>query len=302
MTDETLKILLVDKGAPFAAAIYEALRKQYPGSVLMTRVRRTSEALEYLASEPADVVLLRMAGAQEEELEAMREVHRFAPELPIVVVSPHEDGDTEMRSLREGVQEFLTDADVKRDMLMRAIRHAIERQKTQGVLRNLALVDDLTGLYNRRGFLALAEHQLRLARRGQKAFALVFSDLDGLKSINDTFGHHEGSRAIQEAAEIFRQSFRASDVLSRVGGDEFCALMLDATARAADLVKARLLVGLRGRNAGPAARFVLSMSTGVLCCDAADARSLEEMLAAADSLMYRAKRARLGSSGATRVS
>jgi diguanylate cyclase (GGDEF)-like protein len=125
----------------------------------------------------------------------------------------------------------------------------------QSTLRQLTLVDDLTGLYNRRGFLTLASHQLQLARRSERAFALIFGDLDGLKSINDTLGHLHGNRAIEEMAAIFKESFRASDIVSRLGGDEFCALMVNATTRTADLAHARprerSTRGTRSRASGP---------------------------------------------------
>jgi diguanylate cyclase (GGDEF)-like protein len=98
------------------------------------------------------------------------------------------------------------------------VRYAIERQRVKVEVFNLSLTDDLTGLHNRRGFLTLAQHQVKVAYRTGKPFLLAFLDLDGLKQINDTFGHQEGNRALVETANILRDSFRQCDILARIGG------------------------------------------------------------------------------------
>jgi PAS domain S-box-containing protein len=104
---------------------------------------------------------------------------------------------------------------------------AIERARMQAALRNLSLTDELTGLCNRRGFLALAEQHLKLARRLRRSVCLVFADLDDLKQINDTLGHQCGDEALVKTAEVLRETFRHSDILGRLGGDEFMALAME---------------------------------------------------------------------------
>src|SRR5690606_3152575 len=119
-------------------------------------------------------------------------------------------------------------------------RDVTERRRHEENLRGMTLVDELTGLYNRRGFFALAEEQIRLARHGKRTLSLVFADLDGLKRINDILGHTAGDQAIFEAAAVLRQTFRESDVVARIGGDEFAALVLAAEADTAARVLRRL--------------------------------------------------------------
>src|SRR5215468_9102915 len=92
-------------------------------------------------------------------------------------------------------------------------------------LENLSLMDDLTGLYNRKGFLALAHHRVKLAHRNCEPFSVAFVDLDGLKLINDSFGHHAGNQALVDTANVLRDCLRESDVLARLGGDEFAVFI-----------------------------------------------------------------------------
>lgn len=117
-------------------------------------------------------------------------------------------------------------------------------------LHILSLTDELTGLYNRRGFFTLAEQQLKIANRLKKGPVLLSIDLDDLKWINDTFGHVEGDRALKETAHILRESFRDSDVMARIGGDEFVVLQLvDEDSGAAETLTERLQNNLEVFNA-----------------------------------------------------
>src|SRR5437588_1422229 len=104
------------------------------------------------------------------------------------------------------------------------IQDITERKRAEAALQSLSLVDELTGLYNRRGFLAVTEQHLAAIRRNKKMPVILYADLDGLKVINDSLGHHEGDRALVKAAEIFRETFRSSDIIARIGGDEFVVL------------------------------------------------------------------------------
>jgi len=144
-------------------------------------------------------------------------------------------------------------------------------------------------LHNRRGFLSLAEQQLRLILRKGSGL-LVFVDLDDLKSINDTHGHFEGNRALTATANILRACFRQSDILGRVGGDEFCVLMTDACQDSAVQVRKRLQHRVDFTNAVSASRFRLSLSVGIAEVPAVRQPPLEELLRLADALMYEQKR------------
>jgi diguanylate cyclase (GGDEF)-like protein len=166
----------------------------------------------------------------------------------------------------------------------------VELQKAQIALEQLASNDELTGLHNRRGFLSLATQSIKLARRSRKSFAVVFVDLDGLKKINDTLGHGEGDLAIADAAFVLSDSFRHCDVLGRLGGDEFAILMSDANQDSARIVRRRVADKVDRLNAEGHRPYTLSLSIGVMICDADEETPLETLLGRVDALMYEEKR------------
>lgn len=128
---------------------------------------------------------------------------------------------------------------------------AVARSMREEMLRELSLHDELTGLHNRRGLMALAEQHVRSMARTQRGFAIVFIDMDGMKHINDTLGHAEGDRALVDVAALLRLTFRESDIAARIGGDEFAVLVRDDGERpkeGPDAASARL------RNAVSAAQ------------------------------------------------
>lgn len=175
------------------------------------------------------------------------------------------------------------------ELLTRAVRCAMKQYVLQAELGNLALTDELTGLYNRRGFLALAERQLKLGRRSGRGILLVFLDVDGLKQINDTFGHPEGDRALIRAGGVLEKTFRESDVVARFGGDEFAVLAIEASGHNQETITARLRENLREMNdedCGPA----ISLSWGVARFDSRIKTSIGQLMVQADQAMYDHKR------------
>lgn len=162
-------------------------------------------------------------------------------------------------------------------------------------LRNLSLTDDLTGLYNRRGFLFHAEQQLKLYRSRkseEEGLWLMMIDLDGLKKINDTYGHEEGSFAIKKAAEIIKQSFRDSDIVARLGGDEFIVLVIDAANNLNEIILDRIEVKFDGYNKTGEKPYKVAASCGLVKIGFADDSTIEEIMREADEEMYRQKRKR----------
>jgi diguanylate cyclase (GGDEF)-like protein len=162
-------------------------------------------------------------------------------------------------------------------------------------IRNLSIRDELTALYNRRGFLELARHQLKLADRSGRPCLLFFVDLNGMKTINDDLGHEEGDRALCETAEVLRAAFRACDIVGRLGGDEFVALLPDATEAQIELFAARIERELSDRNERSDRSYRLSASIGGSAYDPSQPETIEELLVKADALMYEQKRSRQGS-------
>jgi diguanylate cyclase (GGDEF)-like protein len=161
-------------------------------------------------------------------------------------------------------------------------------------LRRAAAVDPLTHLNNRRGFMPIAEHQLRIAQRTREPVALVFVDVDGLKHVNDTLGHAVGDTLIAEAAVVLRTTFRASDLPARMGGDEFCILLRGESARSAERAVERLSLAVEEVNREPGRAFELSLSVGIARFDPDEPVSVDRLIEQADGLMYASKRAKRG--------
>ena len=155
--------------------------------------------------------------------------------------------------------------------------------------RAFYLVDELTNLLNRRGFFTLAEQQLKMANRNQKGILLLYIDFDGLKQINDTFGHSGGDMALKDATSIIKGTFRQSDIVARIGGDEFVVLALETSWAFAETLSTRLQQSLRSHNAEAGRPYKLSFSVGYSYYDPGAPCSLEELIARADSDMYEQK-------------
>ena len=166
----------------------------------------------------------------------------------------------------------------------------VERKRAERALRNLTMTDELTGLHNRRGFFTLAEHNAKTARRTGKNSLLIYADMDGLKKINDTFGHNEGSLAIIKTAEVLRQTFRDSDIVARLGGDEFAILAPDVPDNEIAKIIERLHTGLR--DAEKNHDYHLSLSVGAVSVDHKEKSTILELLARADQAMYQDKRSK----------
>jgi diguanylate cyclase (GGDEF)-like protein/PAS domain S-box-containing protein len=169
------------------------------------------------------------------------------------------------------------------------VRDITERKNLEETLRNSSLKDDLTGLFNRRGLLKQAAPYFDFARRQKEKLLLLFIDLDGMKKINDEFGHNEGDNALIQTAQILNRSFRSSDIIARLGGDEFTVLVTDLTANKEDAIT-RLNDNLKAYNASEECSHKLAFSIGVATLEPERMTCFEELLEQADQAMYEQKR------------
>ena len=169
--------------------------------------------------------------------------------------------------------------------LQRAASCALRQSLIDREIRSLAITDELTGLYNRRGFLASATPQLKLAHRHTENVLLLFCDVNNLKAINDSFGHQAGDLALARAARALEETFRDSDILARLGGDEFAVMASDASFPNRHSIVSRIEKSLEKGNAEET-RYKLSFSIGVARFDPQTPVSLGELMARADQDMY----------------
>ena len=247
-------------------------------------------SLARLARGGVDVVLLAMSLSARRGFATFTELRALAPAIPFLFLSDSVDERHGLEAVRAGAQDFLVQTDLDGEHLARALRHAIERNRLHTALLDLALVDDLTGLYNRRGFLTLATRDLRLAHRGNETLLVAFADLDDLKGVNDTAGHAVGDRALRDTAALLRQTFRDSDLVARIGGDEYAVLVRHAGPESAGVLAERLKRQLRDFNRRAGRPYQLAISLGFAAHKASTLGSVAGLLDRADRALYRDKR------------
>ncbi|MGO9612340.1 MAG: diguanylate cyclase [Dissulfurispiraceae bacterium] len=164
-----------------------------------------------------------------------------------------------------------------------------ERKRMEEELRALSLKDELTGLYNRRGLVTFAEHLLKMANRLKRGIFLLYADLDNMKIINDTYGHQEGDKVLVEIANILKENYRNSDVVARIGGDEFVVVPVGVAGDDEGALAERLRKSIETNNLQRKRSYNLSLSAGIAFYDPENPCSIEELLLRGDRLMYEQK-------------
>lgn len=186
--------------------------------------------------------------------------------------------DTEPRDFTEEDLGLLRDLAVMAEQELAAIQ--------------LATLDELTLISNRRGFLALAQHALNLCNRKGMPSTVIYFDLNRFKDINDRYGHAEGDKALIGFADTMRATFRDSDVYARIGGDEFVVFLADIGPGNIDSFLARFEHAIQKHNDEAQRGYAISYSAGYVCCPANEQHAIQQILSRADALMYQKKPAR----------
>jgi diguanylate cyclase (GGDEF)-like protein len=289
MTTPPIQVLLVEDNSDYAWMLRLVLTEIYPDQFSLAQVGLLEEGLAHIRKGGCDVILLDLQLPDSSGFETFATMQALAPDTPIVVLTAIDDRELALRAVRAGAQDFLVKGDMDVIQLVRSTQYAIERHRNLNGLKQLALIDDLTGLLNRRGFNSLAEQQLKIAQRSNRSLILFFIDLDGLKQINDQYGHPQGDQALKTAAAVLRQTFRSSDIIARLSGDEFAALAIDAAEQSVPAILSRLRSKLAQQNQRGAS-YRLSLSTGGALFHPGDPADLPALLAEADRLLYQEKR------------
>lgn len=201
----------------------------------------------------------------------------------------------EYQSLRDGRYFLLTLSPAQIvDGIIKAItvisKEITDYKKMQDQLRELSLTDQLTCIYNRRGLFTLVDRMLKQAKRQKKGIFMLYADIDNLKEINDTFGHKEGDAALIETANILKTNYRESDIIARIGGDEFVVIPVGTAGDDIEKIVDRLEKSLEIYNSERKHDYRLSLSIGVTYYDPENPCSIEELLIQADELMYKHKK------------
>lgn len=286
----TLRLLLVEDNLPDARLVAVMLAESSAPRFELVHVRRTQDAIRRLAENAFDAVLLDLGLPDAHELEALNQVSNAAPQLPIVVLTGRENETLAVQAMRRGAQDYLVKGWSSGRVLVRSIRYAIERKRTEQHISHLAYHDPLTDLPNRLLLQDRLNHSLAHARRRSEMLAVVFIDLDLFKAINDTLGHTSGDELLVQVAGRLRGCIRESDTAARIGGDEFALviseiLRFEDAPRLAERVSATFNSPFR--LAGQETHVSASIGISLYPTHGQDA---ETLLRNADAAMYQVKK------------
>lgn len=289
MLQRPIKVLLVESDQEYFDALQLELAASDAPVVSLEWAGELSRALARLTRGGFDAILLTLDLPDSSGMVTFDRTYAFSPDVPIVVLAEEPDEAEATASVQAGAQDYLVKKEITTSLLVRSLRHAVERHRLFSALRSLSLIDDLTGLYNRRGFSDLGEQYLKLARRSGRGVTMVYVDLDRFKTINDSLGHHVGDRALVKVADILRATFRRSDIIARLGGDEFGVLALEASDERSEFLVERLKERVREFNGTSPEPYQLAISVGMARQEDEPGVRLEDLVAEADSAMYREK-------------
>jgi diguanylate cyclase (GGDEF)-like protein len=285
-----IHVLLVEQDPRDLAGLRRGFAASRGGPLEVEWVSELTPALERLSQGGIDAVLLDLMLRDSEGPVTFERANAFAPDVPIVVFTDVDDQSVALSTLQGGAQDYLVKSEVSPEMVARCLRYAIERHRLLAALKSLSLIDDLTNLYNRRGFSDLGEQYLKLARRTSRAVALVCLGLDRFKVINESLGHHIGDRVLLRVADILKATFRRSDIIARVGGDEFAVLAVEAGADAGPLSLTRLRERVDEFNHASGEPYQIAFSVGMSRQNVEDRGRLDDLLIRTLASMQEEKR------------
>ena len=289
MEKPKIKVLLAEdnpNGSVFWEQILSEIRDAHIEFVHIEQVPHEKQT----ESEPPDVILLDLSLPEGDGFEVFLSVYEIYPTIPIIVVTQTDHQKSAVQFVLAGAQDCLVKSAISGFSLSRSMRYSIGREKHLKQVHSISTIDELTGLYNRRGFLTNAGNRLKLSNQTGQTLLLVFADVDGLKIINDTLGHHLGDLALMETAHLLREAFPETDILARLSGDEFVALLASSDEVNEGSLKKRFEAALFEHNAYPERSFVLSVSLGISLYDPIAPCSIGDLLANADTIMYKQKK------------
>jgi len=279
------RILVVEDEEPLRNIVVAFLSRQ--GHECITAINGV-EALSKIHMNKVDVVITDIVMPQMDGITLTKELLSLYPKLPIMVMTGFSKEYPAESAIRAGARDFIGKPFSYEEFSARFNKIMNDHKGEEGLI-TLFLTDELTALSNRRRFFVLAEQYLKVAIRGKKRSLLLYLDMDGLKRINDRCGHIKGDQALIALANILKKTFRDSDIVARIGGDEF-AVLLEPADENNEILITRLYENIRDYNVGVSQEYKLSVSLGTVYFDPEHPISINELLSNADALMYAQKR------------
>ncbi|HZO99881.1 MAG TPA: diguanylate cyclase response regulator [Terriglobia bacterium] len=297
MRNESIRVLLIEDNPGDAYLIRKALTEARNLEITLVCEDRLARGIERLASGRHDLVLLDLSLPDSQGLETFNRLCEVDDEIPIIILTGFQDERVAVRAVQGGAEDYLVKGEIGSSSLVRAIRYALERHRTQGVLRAVSMLDGLTGLYNRRGFVALVDQQCRLAERARTPCSLLLLGLYNRRPQTATLGDGLGDAARLEVAELLAGMFRRSDIIARLQANDFASFLINCTEKHMHGVLGRLERDLNALNAGQNGKFELAFNIRMSFYDPERPSSLSELLGRAEASGNKKAVAQSSSSG-----
>jgi diguanylate cyclase (GGDEF)-like protein len=285
-----IKILYVEDEVDHAILIGELIKEIENVHYEMTHVQLLDEALLELDTERYDIVMLDLSLPDKQGVDTITSVCERVPNIPVVVMTSMNDESMAIKALQKGAEEFLVKGEINSHALSRVLRYSIMRHKGRVELQSLSLVDDLTSLYNRRGFMLFAQQQLSIAIRTKRGMILFFIHIEGLNEITEKLGRQYEDLAKIETANILKEIFRESDIIARHGRDEFTAMAIESFDANNEIIITRLQDELESRNKQENRQYELSLCIGKAYYDTEELCTIDELINRAKKSMIEHKK------------
>lgn len=253
--------------------------------VVKTNLKDTKD---YLQEEAPDIIISDLTLPDALAADTIEYLKNYTHDIPIIILTAEDHSSVAIQAIQEGFQDYLVKGEFNHNTIYRSIMYSIERHKLINKMKTISLIDELTCLYNRRGFKALTEKYYKLLRRENKGAGILYIDLNDLKVINDTYGHKAGDSAIIQTANLLQKYSRSSDVVARLGGDEFAVFLYNCVSEKPEILKDRLNKIVDEHNQRQLYSYEISLSMGFVYCDC-NKDDLDDCITRADKLMYEDK-------------
>jgi two-component system, cell cycle response regulator len=255
----------------------------------ITSVDSLSAAIKHLDKGKIDIILADLYLPDSRGLDIVRKIHEKTTDLPIIVLAGPGDKELMIEAVKSGAQDYLIKGRIDEDSLIRSIFFVLERHSLILELEEISITDNLTGLYNKRGFMELAKKHLGLAARFDNILWLMYLEMDNIKWINANLGQEEGDNALLDMAAILRRTFRESDVVARIWGNEFTIIAVNEVDANSQQMLDRLRENIYNFNEKTGRPYKLSASIGLVSHAAVAGSNINKLLYIAKKYMYEEK-------------
>lgn len=286
------KILVVDGDEITRNLLRKSLNEIYEVHTTYT----CEEALVLFKEEPFDIIITEVDTPDIKGVEVIRKFKELKSDITLIVMTTYGSVQLAVEAMKQGAYDYLTKP-FNMDELKLVVSHALERHqlledvKEKEIYKELAILDSLTGIYNRRYFEEMLRREVERATRYPQNFSLFIIDIDVFKHYNDTYGHLGGDKVLKEIADLLFRKTRSTDFVARFGGDEFVIIAPHTNKEQASILAARLLDMVAHKEFVVNENTVtkLTISIGVASCSE-DAQTRNDLINAADTALYEAKR------------